>query len=152
MKKILILMFLYLLNISCVQEYPITLCDETCDSEKIIEIIVNKEAKVIEFYDKGFILTTNQDDFEHEFFVHATDDFILVPCNWTSSYPHNTRVIVSGKKTNCCGLLSFPNEFRTFGCKFEITSIKELTDNKDETIIKPRTLIARLFELTKGRF
>ncbi|MBX2965136.1 MAG: hypothetical protein KF845_03255 [Cyclobacteriaceae bacterium] len=122
---------LLLISTGCAQEETVDNCGEACSDGVTIETLVNREAKVIKFYDKGFILTTNKDDFEHEFFIHAEDDYILVPCNWIYSYPHNTKVIVSGKKTDCCKMLTFPNERRGFGCKFEITSIKPLTvDNE----------------------
>lgn len=131
--KIMLLSFLLVFG-SCADNDNLLdlerLCQNTCDNEEILEIFNNVEAKVIKFYDKGYILTVNQEDFEDEFFIYASDDDILVPCNWESPFQNNTRVIISGRKKSCCGKLSFPNEFRTFGCKFEITAINTITDRK----------------------
>jgi hypothetical protein len=129
--KITILNFL-LLGISCTAEENLAdierLCMNSCENEKIVEVLDNVEARVIEHRNFGFILTTNPEDFDKDSFV-ASNDFILVPCNWNFSFNHNSIVIISGKKKSCCNLLISPYFHRGgFGCKFEITSIEALTD------------------------
>ena len=122
----LFILIVYLLNNSCAQEND-SVCEHNCDDESVVEQISDQRARVIEHERFGFILTTNQDDFNRDFFT-ATNEFILVPCNWNNSFSDNSVVIISGNKKSCCNLLSYPMERRSFGCKFEITSIKHVAD------------------------
>ena len=120
------ILIVYLLNNSCAQEND-SLCEENCDDESVIEQISDQKARVIEHERFGFILTTNPEDFDRESFV-GSNEFILVPCNWVYTYKHNAMVVISGKKKSCCSLL-IPRYFRGgYGCKFEITSIENVTD------------------------
>ena len=120
------ILIVYLLNNSCAQEND-SLCDHNCDNESVVEQILNQKARVIEHDKFGFILTTNPADFDRDSFA-ASNEFVLVPCNWNYTYKHNTMVIISGKKKNCCSLLIDPYVRGGYGCKFEITSIEHLTD------------------------
>lgn len=122
------ILILHLLNNSCAQEND-SLCESSCDNESVIEHISGQKARVIEDDEFGFILSTNPSDFTREPFA-ASNEYILVPCNWDFTYKHNTMVLISGNKKSCCNLIIDPYVWGGFGCKFEITSIEDLNNKK----------------------
>ncbi|WP_114752753.1 hypothetical protein [Pleomorphovibrio marinus] len=126
-KSLLLIIAVVVMGLGCGEEEAPLTCKTTCDNEEIVETFKNVEARVIKHNNFGFILTINPADFDKESFV-ASNDFILVPCNWNFSYNHNSRVVINGVKKSCCSLLIPPFERGGYGCKFEITSIEALKD------------------------
>jgi len=104
-----------------------SVCEENCDNESVLEVITDQKARVIKLERFGFILSTNPKDFDRESY-EASNEFILVPCNWNYDFKPNTMVVISGKKKSCCNLIADPQVWGQYGCKFEITSIEHLTD------------------------
>jgi hypothetical protein len=121
---------LMLMSMGCGEDDTQLNCETTYDNTKIVEVLNNVTAKVIDFNFSGiYVLTIDSLSLSSSGYIIGSDN-ILVPCN---DMPENLKVnemivIVSGNKLNYCNQLTLPMLRRGFGCKFEITSIKALTD------------------------
>jgi len=114
---------------SCQEEKQDVLCESTCDNEKIIGNVENVTGKII-YLDviETWIIETHP-DFINSPGYSPSDEFALVPCNLGEGDKiENMTVVLSGRKLNCCKLITLPHLRFSWGCKFEITSITPLTD------------------------
>ncbi len=124
MEKLVYLSILFLLIMS-------TGCEDEddCRNMQIVGHLSNVKAKVIDFNGQ-FVLTTDSTSLINPGYRIGSNN-ILVPCGFI---PKNLQideriVIISGNKTSCCDQLTLPTLRTSFGCKFEISSIEQLTDN-----------------------
>ncbi len=114
----------------------------TCDNETILEEYKDVEAKVINpNYIGGaeneqnllglFYLTIDKEDINNSYIngYKATDE-ILIPTNLPKElWVVGKKVVFSGRKKSCCGIhkgnIRVFTGFEGYGCKLEITQIKE---------------------------
>ena len=125
-------------TISCEDDKQERICETTCDNETVIgkventfgEINFHRMNRSIDPEPVGYwIINISTDSIKYNGPSDNADEIILVPCNLNDSYKKDSlKVIVSGRRLSCCGLLTKPYFRTSWGCKFEITSITTLTD------------------------
>lgn len=134
MKKILIFLYLLIISTSCVQEDTNNLCELICETESVIETIVNRQGKIVHIENDKYNMDYWMIEIDPEYLDNQgyalSNETTLVPCNFSKNYTDGTKVLISGRKMNCCNLITYPWFFHSWGCKFEITSIEPLTDKK----------------------
>lgn len=121
------LIILPLLCISCQEEalsYQST-CEVTCEDESVSKVYTSTDGlirKVVIGPDaEGKILDTF-------YVIQDYEQNILVPCNkLTNEFQKDSlKIQFSGNEMSCCNLITQPHYRVSYGCKFEITSIKVL--------------------------
>jgi hypothetical protein len=134
MNKLIVLIFFSLFVLGCnSDEDELSLCETTCDNETVTDHLDEVRGKV-------FVNNTFTDDDGKIFTVYAitinpadlntntwtvSSDSILAPCNLPNRYKkENLNIVVSGNKKSCLNQLTQPNFKYSYGCKFEITSIR----------------------------
>jgi len=132
-KSIKIFIYLILLiNLSCAQDDPNTDCNNECDEVSVTEEISEVNAKVVLIENEEYNLNYKFLDIDPEFLdkegYSTSNQTTLIPCELSDNYRDGMKVIVSGKKLDCCNIISLPSIRKSWGCKFEITSIEHLTD------------------------
>jgi len=125
-------------TISCEDDKQERICETTCENETITGKVENTLGEIGFFRTNrstdsiprgAWIIYIGPDSLKNFLAPPNADEIILVPCNLNDSYKKDSlKVIVSGRRLSCCGLLTKPYLFATWGCKFEITSIRPLTD------------------------
>ncbi|WP_125185160.1 hypothetical protein [Botryobacter ruber] len=126
-KKLMCLIMIFLLATSCKTEEPIMqiACGQSCKDEVLAETIINKQGKIVIVNDV-FCITTDSASLNRGGYIVGSEN-ILVPCNLSDDYKvSELKVIISGQKSSCCNLVTLPVLRTSFGCKFEVTSIKKL--------------------------
>ncbi|MCC5928566.1 MAG: hypothetical protein JJU28_04900 [Cyclobacteriaceae bacterium] len=95
---------LMLMSMGCGDDDTQLNCETTYDNTKIVEVLNNVTAKVIDFNFSGmYVLTIDSLSLSSSGYIIGSDN-ILVPCN---DMPENLKVnemivIVSGNKLNYC--------------------------------------------------
>ncbi len=124
--------FILVINFSCAQEETFTNCDNICEKATSIEEINNIPAKIVHLKNTKYNLDYMFFDIDPEFLdkegYSTSNETVLIPCELDKSYTDGMKVIISGRKIDCCNIISLPSIRKSWGCKFEITSIEHLTD------------------------
>jgi len=127
--------FIYLIlltHISCTQDDPNTDCNNECDEVSVKEEIIDVNAKVVHIRNEELNLNFKFFDIDPEFLdkkgYSTSNQTTLIPCELSENYKDGMKVIISGKKLDCCNIITLPSLRTAWGCKFEITSIEHLND------------------------
>jgi hypothetical protein len=134
MYKLIVLIFISLIVLSCKSDKDeLSICETTCDNETVTNHLDDVCAKVFinNTYtdDDGkiytvYAITINPDDLDTNTRT-VSSDFILAPCNLPNRYKkENLNIVVSGNRKSCCNQFTQPNWRYSYGCKFEITEIR----------------------------
>lgn len=129
MAYLIILPFLF---ISCQEEevsYQST-CEVTCEDESVTKVYTSTDGLIR----KVVIGPDSEGDILNTFYViQDYENNILVPCNkLANEYQKDSlKIQFSGNEMSCCNLITQPHYRVSYGCKFEITSIKVL-DHKSK--------------------
>ena len=109
-----------------------TVCQGHCADAFVSENIDTQKGKIVILRDERFNLDKTLIDIDPDFLnkegFSAKDETLLVPCNLNDNFEDGDIVVITGKKLECCGIVSLPNVRPGFGCQFEIISI-ELVNN-----------------------
>jgi predicted glycosyltransferase len=124
--------FILLINLSCAQEDTFTNCDNICEKATSIEEINNIPAKIVHLQNTKYNLDYIFFDIDPEFLdkegYSTSNETVLIPCELDKSYTDGMKVIISGRKIDCCNIISLPSIRKSWGCKFEMTSIELAID------------------------
>jgi hypothetical protein len=118
---------------SCGKKNEMIGCDDQfgsrCQEAKVVEHINNMPAWIVHVknedlnIDHWYISTAENSS------IPGTDENTLVPCNnEVMPYPRGTRVLITGKRLNCCGVITHPSTYASWGCKFKIENIQPLNN------------------------
>ena len=126
-------LWLLFMSTSCALEDTNTPCKKMCMDESVIEKIINVPGKIVQIQNTENKIDYLFIDIDPAFLdkqgYSTSNETTLVPCNLSEHYKNGMRVVVSGKKMSCCDLITLPMLRYSWGCKFEISSIKTFTDN-----------------------
>ncbi|WP_157366822.1 hypothetical protein [Algoriphagus vanfongensis] len=117
----------------CVQEESHSQCGIACgEGESVIEILENRQGKIVHIQNLEqnldyWFIDIDQNYFDKEGYSKSNET-TLIPCNPNQNFTNGSRVVVSGKRLNCCNLITWPQLRYSWGCKFEITSIESIND------------------------
>ncbi len=123
---------------SCDEDSTERLCEITCDNEIVTGKVESAIGEITFFRTNlatdpepygNWIINISTDSIKYNGPSLNADEIVLVPCNLSEKYKSDSlKVVVSGRRLSCCGLLTQAVLRTSWGCKFEITSIRTLTD------------------------
>jgi hypothetical protein len=98
---------------------------KVCKEENGMEDINNVPGRIVHVKNKDWGLNFWYISIGEESSMSNNGRNSLVPCNESMMYPEGTKVLLSGKRSDCCGnmLMASPASYMILGCKFKIDKI-----------------------------